>query len=121
MGVEHNQQLSWKPPRPRCFQFPTPYSALLNNGMISKVLWNGHLAVELASCQFQYIFGRAGCPLYSYSFLDSATPPTPDSRLPTPDSRFPIPDSRFPIPDSRFPIPYQLPINNHVTSYYDYH
>ncbi|NEN98530.1 MAG: hypothetical protein F6K50_24355 [Moorea sp. SIO3I7] len=30
----------------------------------------GHLAVEwascveLASCQFQYIFGRAGCPLY---------------------------------------------------------
>ncbi|NEQ81497.1 MAG: hypothetical protein F6K26_14955 [Moorea sp. SIO2I5] len=42
--------------------------------------WNGHLAVEwascveLASCQFQYIFGRAGCPLYSYSLLDSATP-----------------------------------------------
>ncbi|NEQ81746.1 MAG: hypothetical protein F6K26_16280 [Moorea sp. SIO2I5] len=28
--------------------------------------------VELASCQFQYIFGRAGCPLYSYSFLNSA-------------------------------------------------
>ncbi|NEO15537.1 hypothetical protein [Moorena sp. SIO3E8] len=42
--------------------------------------WNRHLAVEwascveLASCQFQYIFGRAGCPLYSYSLLDSATP-----------------------------------------------
>ncbi|NEO39524.1 MAG: hypothetical protein F6J90_25595 [Moorea sp. SIOASIH] len=24
--------------------------ALLNNGMISRVLWNGHLAVEWASC-----------------------------------------------------------------------
>ncbi|NEO92362.1 MAG: hypothetical protein F6K56_19860 [Moorea sp. SIO3G5] len=43
--------------------------------------WNGHLGrtgilvewascVELASCQFQYIFVRAGCPLYSYSFQD---------------------------------------------------
>ncbi|NEO78559.1 MAG: hypothetical protein F6J99_20900 [Moorea sp. SIO4G3] len=38
--------------------------------------WNWHLAsfnifsVELASCQFQYIFRRAGCPLYSYSFQD---------------------------------------------------
>ncbi|WP_287298556.1 hypothetical protein, partial [Moorena sp. SIO2C4] len=47
--------------------------ALLNNGMILGVRWNGNLAVEwascveLASCQFQYIFGRAGCPLYSYS------------------------------------------------------
>ncbi|NEQ08229.1 MAG: hypothetical protein F6K44_20145 [Moorea sp. SIO3E2] len=30
--------------------------------------------VELASCQFQYIVGRAGCPLYSYSLLDSETP-----------------------------------------------
>ncbi|NEO35268.1 MAG: hypothetical protein F6J90_02670 [Moorea sp. SIOASIH] len=41
--------------------------------------WNWHLGrtgilVELASCQFQYIFERAGCPLYSYSFKDSATP-----------------------------------------------
>ncbi|NEP36803.1 hypothetical protein [Moorena sp. SIO3B2] len=26
----------------------------------------------LASCQFQYIFGRPGSPLYSYSFLNSA-------------------------------------------------
>ncbi|NEQ82485.1 MAG: hypothetical protein F6K26_20245, partial [Moorea sp. SIO2I5] len=48
--------------------------------MILRVLWNGHLAVEwasgveLASCQFQYISERAGCPLYSYSFNDSATP-----------------------------------------------
>ncbi|NEP64036.1 MULTISPECIES: hypothetical protein [Moorena] len=75
--------------------------------------WNGDLAVEWASCPFQFpgrhpahstpidragilptlllfnIFGRASCPLYSYSFF---------SRFPTPDSRFPIPDSRFPIP-----------------------
>ncbi|NEP27910.1 MAG: hypothetical protein F6K49_40320 [Moorea sp. SIO3I6] len=55
--------------------------------MILRVRWNRHLAVEwaswwnwhlgrtgilveLASCQFQYILGRAGCPLYSYSFKD---------------------------------------------------
>ncbi|NEO79106.1 hypothetical protein [Moorena sp. SIO4G3] len=41
--------------------------------------WNWHLGgtgilVELASCQFQYIFGRAGCPPHSYSSEDSAMP-----------------------------------------------
>ncbi|NEO13729.1 MULTISPECIES: hypothetical protein [unclassified Moorena] len=40
--------------------------------------WNWHLGrtgilVELASCQFQYNFARAGCPLYCYSSEDSAT------------------------------------------------
>ncbi|NEO68995.1 hypothetical protein [Moorena sp. SIO3H5] len=33
----------------------------------------------------------------------------------------PAPCSLLPTPCSLFPIPYQLPINNHVTSYYDYH
>ncbi|NEO41439.1 MAG: hypothetical protein F6J90_35975 [Moorea sp. SIOASIH] len=47
--------------------------------MILRVRWNWHLAgtgilVELASCQFQYIPRRAGCPLYSYSKEDSPTP-----------------------------------------------
>ncbi|NET84408.1 MAG: hypothetical protein F6J94_21565 [Moorea sp. SIO1F2] len=35
---------------------------------VSCLLWNWHLA------SFILIFERAGCPLYSYSLLDSATP-----------------------------------------------
>ncbi|NEO15329.1 MULTISPECIES: hypothetical protein [unclassified Moorena] len=53
--------------------------------------------VEWASCPFEILPLRAGCPLYSDSLLDSATPAT-----------LPIPDSRFPIPDSLLPTPYSL-------------
>ncbi|NEQ82872.1 MAG: hypothetical protein F6K26_22315 [Moorea sp. SIO2I5] len=35
------------------------------------------MLVELASCQFQYILGRARCPLYSYSIYFGA------GRMPT--------------------------------------
>ncbi|WP_424097796.1 hypothetical protein [Moorena producens] len=40
-------------------------SFMLIIGRASGVEWASW--VELASCQFQYIFRRAGCPLYSYS------------------------------------------------------
>ncbi|NEO89047.1 MAG: hypothetical protein F6K56_01725 [Moorea sp. SIO3G5] len=49
--------------------------------MILIVLWNGHLAVEQASCLFHSQAGRqdacfiprqAGCPPHSYSSEDSA-------------------------------------------------
>ncbi|NEO17004.1 hypothetical protein [Moorena sp. SIO3F7] len=75
-------------PRPRCIAF---FRALLNNGMILRVFWNGHVGgmgilggtgILPVSCllwnwhlaSFMLIFERAGCPLYSYSFKDSATP-----------------------------------------------
>ncbi|NEO38923.1 MAG: hypothetical protein F6J90_22305 [Moorea sp. SIOASIH] len=45
------------------------------------------------------ISGRAGCPLYSYSLEDSATPDF---------SLFPVPYSLFPIPDSPLPTPHSL-------------
>ncbi|NET80743.1 MAG: hypothetical protein F6J94_01745 [Moorea sp. SIO1F2] len=64
--------------------------------MILIVLWNGHQAWNWHLASFMLIFGRAGCPFYSYSLLDSATPifflfpcslfPTPCSLLPTPFS-----------------------------------
>ncbi|AOY81554.1 hypothetical protein BJP36_18190 [Moorena producens JHB] len=35
-------------------------------------VWNGHLVWNWHLASFMLIFGRAGCPLYSYSFEDSA-------------------------------------------------
>ncbi|NEQ13493.1 MAG: hypothetical protein F6K44_06245 [Moorea sp. SIO3E2] len=40
----------------------------LNSPRVAPVEWAS--CVELASCQFQYLFARAGCPLYLYSFKD---------------------------------------------------
>ncbi|NEQ87842.1 MAG: hypothetical protein F6K26_50070 [Moorea sp. SIO2I5] len=45
--------------------------------MILIVFWNGHIAWNWHLASFILIFERAGCPLYSYSFLNSATPLTP--------------------------------------------
>ncbi len=85
------------------------------------LLWHGHLAVELASCQFQYIFGRAGCPLYSYSFGDSVTPnffPLASCLLPLASCLLPTPYSLLPVPYSLFPIPYSLfPFLDPITKY----
>ncbi|WP_293029720.1 MULTISPECIES: hypothetical protein [unclassified Moorena] len=53
------------------------------------------------------IFERAGCPIYSYSFLNSATPKIPPySLLPTPYSLLPTPYSLLPTPYSLLPTPY---------------
>ncbi|NEO40529.1 MAG: hypothetical protein F6J90_31015 [Moorea sp. SIOASIH] len=82
--------------------------------------WNGHLAVERASCCGTGILLWNG-HLARYQYFRAGRMPTPlihidpkiqqcriFYRFPTPDSRLPIPDSRFPIPYSRFLTPYSL-------------
>ncbi|WP_424101056.1 hypothetical protein [Moorena producens] len=69
--------------------------------------------MELASCQFQYIFVRAGCPLYSYSLKDrrNGLYIIIDNNLCRSSNNF---SSLLPIPCSQircslFPLLYKVP------------
>ncbi|NEO95515.1 MAG: hypothetical protein F6K56_37190 [Moorea sp. SIO3G5] len=51
---------------------------------MSNILMRSAIGVEWASCPSLDLFEGASCPLYSYSFQDSATPTVPCSLFPVP-------------------------------------